>query len=336
VHDCDYNALCVDAIEGWTCTCKEGWFGNGKVCDDVDVCAGGTHGCGAHSACVNGAGLSYECVCDTGYAPDSNGSCVDINECDAGSSGRRRRDILSSGVESDAPPVGCAPNSICTNTEGSFYCECESMYRDESIDNDGSLCKGPYCKAEYVSMVGYDDIRMVDENDNVCYDIDECEHELDNCHKHAKCTNTIASFTCECDLPWKGDGTSCFKKHNTWRLDQLETRIRKFIPLHFEQSYPRFSARMVTRFNTIMKKLDDMYERRVAECDLPEEEGELDPTQMDDPCRGSKQLTQNIATWAQKWTIPCGKRAHRDPVFADRITRWMDKIQGKLQEKAEC
>ena len=169
LHDCDYNARCDDDIDGWICTCNDGWYGNGKICDDVDVCAGGTHGCGAHSTCVNGIGMSFECVCHTGYAPGSGGGCVDVNECVVGSPGRRRRDVFTSSIESGAPPVGCAANSMCINTEGSYYCVCDSMFRDESVANDGSLCKGPFCAAEYVSMAEYDDIRTEDENGDVCY-----------------------------------------------------------------------------------------------------------------------------------------------------------------------
>jgi len=45
-------------------------------------------------------------VCEAGYeANDDDTECIDVNECDDDSS--------------------CPPNSICTNTEGSFTCECE-------------------------------------------------------------------------------------------------------------------------------------------------------------------------------------------------------------------
>ena len=40
-------------------------------------------------------------------------------------------------------------------------------------------------------------------------DIDECERDLDDCHEHATCINTIGSFKCMCNPGSTGDGVNC-------------------------------------------------------------------------------------------------------------------------------
>merc|ERR1711973_922427 len=52
-----------------------------------------------------------------------------------------------------------------------------------------------------------------------CVDIDECKKGKDNCHKKAKCTNTLGSFTCECKEDYKGDGVTCEKIDDVCGID---------------------------------------------------------------------------------------------------------------------
>ena len=40
-------------------------------------------------------------------------------------------------------------------------------------------------------------------------DVDECEQDLDNCHKMAFCNNTLDGFSCHCLPGYVGNGTSC-------------------------------------------------------------------------------------------------------------------------------
>ena len=40
-------------------------------------------------------------------------------------------------------------------------------------------------------------------------DIDECVRGLNDCHSSASCTNTVGSFSCSCNHPFKGDGKTC-------------------------------------------------------------------------------------------------------------------------------
>ena len=40
-------------------------------------------------------------------------------------------------------------------------------------------------------------------------DIDECAEGTDNCDSNAACTNTLGSFTCECNNGYLGSGQKC-------------------------------------------------------------------------------------------------------------------------------
>ncbi|VDK54743.1 unnamed protein product, partial [Anisakis simplex] len=66
-NDCDPNAECVDVHPGrHFCTCKPGYIGDGKHCDDVDECSlPGV--CDAAADCHNTNG-SFRCICQPGYS----------------------------------------------------------------------------------------------------------------------------------------------------------------------------------------------------------------------------------------------------------------------------
>lgn len=73
---CHPYALC----DGFHCSCKDGFFGNGFNCSDIDECTDSrTHNCSV-GTCQNTIG-SYICLCPRGYI-HSHGSCVPFNECE--------------------------------------------------------------------------------------------------------------------------------------------------------------------------------------------------------------------------------------------------------------
>ena len=115
------NVVCSDEAscnaQTGQCECGAGYSGNGCNCIDVNECETGNYVCGANSSCVNNVG-GYDCECDSGYAMNSSGVCVDIDEC----------------AFSSIPP--CNPvNGSCQNTEGSYICSC-----NEGFDGDGVTC----------------------------------------------------------------------------------------------------------------------------------------------------------------------------------------------------
>ncbi|CAH3155022.1 unnamed protein product [Porites evermanni] len=77
---CDVNANCTNTQGSYFCTCKTGFSGDGKTCQDVDECVEGSHDCFPNFAtCVNIPG-SYNCVCSHSYAEDHTclpAECVD-------------------------------------------------------------------------------------------------------------------------------------------------------------------------------------------------------------------------------------------------------------------
>ena len=75
-HTCHANADCVDTIESYECTCKEGYSGDGVTsCVNIDECALGVDNCHALADCVDTVG-SFECNCMAGYSGDGITSCI--------------------------------------------------------------------------------------------------------------------------------------------------------------------------------------------------------------------------------------------------------------------
>ena len=86
MHDCDLHASCKDTIGSYKCQCNTGYAGSGLEddCHNIDECKLGTDDCnlkGENSAnCVDNDG-SFDCFCKKGYANNTEGLCVNKNEC---------------------------------------------------------------------------------------------------------------------------------------------------------------------------------------------------------------------------------------------------------------
>lgn len=65
-HDCNANATCTDTTEGFACTCKSGYSGNGDVCSAQVACGTTPSLCDANATCVGGS----QCVCNVGFVGD--------------------------------------------------------------------------------------------------------------------------------------------------------------------------------------------------------------------------------------------------------------------------
>eukprot|EP00933_Yihiella_yeosuensis_P080883 TRINITY_DN943_c0_g1_i2.p1 TRINITY_DN943_c0_g1~~TRINITY_DN943_c0_g1_i2.p1 ORF type:complete len:1016 (+),score=179.38 TRINITY_DN943_c0_g1_i2:96-3143(+) len=126
--NCHQQASCNDTDASFTCSCNEGYTGNGVNCQDSNECSRRLdHNCNAHANCTNTIG-SFTCKCSVGYS--GNGVvCADIDECK----------IMQR----------CSSNGKCSNTDGSFTCSCKEGY-----EGDGIACKPKGCDASIAPAHG--------------------------------------------------------------------------------------------------------------------------------------------------------------------------------------
>lgn len=220
LHDCHEHAVCsTPEIGEYICTCPGGFLGDGLNCVDINECELAIHTCNDEEECVNTVG-SFQCVCPEGYRrDDETDSCVDVNECrdlEYDICGEFGDCINTPGSFTCNCPKGfsktnetycedidecsqsiqkqiksgnrmiwrkfttCGQNSYCTNTPGSYTCECFSGYKRNA--------------------------------EGTCVDVDECSrggHLL--CDRNAKCINTPGSYTCLCNLGYAGTGEKCLQ-----------------------------------------------------------------------------------------------------------------------------
>ncbi|XP_029647084.1 mucin-like protein [Octopus sinensis] len=67
---CSVNAICSSLNENYTCTCKDGFEGDGFTCKDINECERKEYkNCSIHGECTNNLG-SYNCTCKTGWTGD--------------------------------------------------------------------------------------------------------------------------------------------------------------------------------------------------------------------------------------------------------------------------
>ncbi|XP_068719496.1 adhesion G protein-coupled receptor E1-like [Montipora capricornis] len=195
---CVETANCVNTEGSYLCECKNGYFGDGTTCEDIDECSSPDgNNCSVYSSCNNTDG-SYICTCNRGFTGDGF-TCSDQDEC-----------FIDEG--------GCADTANCVNTEGSFFCECKNGYvGDGTICADVDECSSPganncslnaTCSNTNGSYTCACNKGFSGDGFN-CSDKDECVADRGGCVETANCVNTEGSFHCECKRGYSGDGTTC-------------------------------------------------------------------------------------------------------------------------------
>uniref|UniRef100_A0A672MNF2 Signal peptide, CUB and EGF-like domain-containing protein 2 n=1 Tax=Sinocyclocheilus grahami TaxID=75366 RepID=A0A672MNF2_SINGR len=103
---CHIDAICQNTPTSYKCTCKTGFKGDGKHCEDIDECDLEYNGGCVHE-CNNIPG-NYRCTCLDGFHLAHDGhNCLDVDEC-----------IFNNG--------GC--QHVCINTMGSYECRCKEGF----------------------------------------------------------------------------------------------------------------------------------------------------------------------------------------------------------------
>jgi len=155
LDDCDPDPCaagygeCVDLGQhAYVCDCEDGYSGE-RCTMDVDECTMGSHACSTHAHCLNQFG-TYVCDCFAGHFGDgeSCGLCTKCPEgwaetAKCGLTDRECENMNECALQSD----NCHVNAQCTDTLGSFLCECRndplalSEQGTKLWTGDGTQCK---------------------------------------------------------------------------------------------------------------------------------------------------------------------------------------------------
>uniref|UniRef100_A0A8D3C0L4 Signal peptide, CUB and EGF-like domain-containing protein 3 n=1 Tax=Scophthalmus maximus TaxID=52904 RepID=A0A8D3C0L4_SCOMX len=103
---CHIDAICQTTQGSYKCTCKAGFRGDGKHCEDTDECDLEFNGGCVHE-CNNIPG-NYRCTCHDGFNLAHDGhNCLDVDECKFNNGGCQH---------------------TCVNTMGSYECRCKDGF----------------------------------------------------------------------------------------------------------------------------------------------------------------------------------------------------------------
>jgi hypothetical protein len=186
---CDVNAVCTISSSGLlSCFCQTGYEGDGKTCTDINECAA--------ALIINPQNdpTCSACVC----AADSF-CCNNWNFlwCDACASGKKTNWCPANSCNDECfdknPLNGCDDNATCSNTEGSFTCECKEGY-----EGDGVTCKTENpCNAQPC------------QNGGTCQDSDgaACQNET-GCGDPV-CLDAVCTFDSFCCNFWDANCAQC-------------------------------------------------------------------------------------------------------------------------------
>ncbi|XP_059564824.1 signal peptide, CUB and EGF-like domain-containing protein 2 isoform X4 [Myotis daubentonii] len=219
LDDCHTNALCQNTLTSYKCSCKPGYQGEGRQCEDIDECENELKGGCVHD-CLNIPG-NYRCTCFDGFMLAHDGhNCLDVDEC----------------LENNG---GC--QHTCLNTLGSYECRCKEgfflsdnqhtcIHRSEEglscmNKNHGCshICKeAPKGSVACECRPGFE----LAKNQRDC--ILTCNHGNGGC-QHS-CEDTAEGPECSCHPQYKmhTDGRSCLEREDT-ALEVMENNATSVV-----------------------------------------------------------------------------------------------------------
>ncbi|XP_070240002.1 signal peptide, CUB and EGF-like domain-containing protein 2 isoform X4 [Bos mutus] len=205
LDDCHINALCENTPTSYKCSCRPGYQGEGRQCEDIDECENELNGGCVHD-CLNIPG-NYRCTCFDGFTLAHDGhNCLDVDEC----------------LENNG---GC--QHTCLNVMGSYECRCQEgfflsdnqhtcIHRSEeglSCMNKNHGCSHICMEAPKGSVAcecrpGFE----LAKNQRDC--ILTCNHGNGGC-QHS-CEDTAEGPECSCHPRYKmhSDGRSCLERED--------------------------------------------------------------------------------------------------------------------------
>lgn len=184
------------------------WPETWGACTDPDVCVNGEETdelCAGEDAGLN-ARARRELVCENGQWTAAS-ACIDPDLC----------------TKNNTNPDECAVNERCILQDDSYICAC----RENFVEDEHGVCYLPpvcedgettaeTCEGEDAGLNGRAERLLVCEDgqwavQRGCVDPDECTQHGSDCHPDATCNNDAnpASFTCQCDAGFVGDGQLC-------------------------------------------------------------------------------------------------------------------------------
>uniref|UniRef100_G3S7F1 Signal peptide, CUB and EGF-like domain-containing protein 2 n=1 Tax=Gorilla gorilla gorilla TaxID=9595 RepID=G3S7F1_GORGO len=205
LDDCHADALCQNTPTSYKCSCKPGYQGEGRQCEDIDECGNELNGGCVHD-CLNIPG-NYRCTCFDGFMLAHDGhNCLDVDEC----------------LENNG---GC--QHTCVNVMGSYECCCKEgfflsdnqhtcIHRSEEglscMNKDhgcSHICKeAPRGSVACECRPGFE----LAKNQRDC--ILTCNHGNGGC-QHS-CDDTADGPECSCHPQYKmhTDGRSCLERED--------------------------------------------------------------------------------------------------------------------------
>ncbi|XP_078703010.1 von Willebrand factor D and EGF domain-containing protein-like isoform X1 [Branchiostoma floridae x Branchiostoma belcheri] len=181
------NGTCIDLVNGYNCTCAEGYIGSRCDVTVDNRCA--LEPCFPDVSCVNLEDGGYSCGrCPSGYI--GNGyECEDLDEC-------------RSGIHN------CL--HVCNNLPGTYECTCPDgfvLISDDCIDVDECGLELDECSYHCTNTNGSYTCGCpagftLNPDGRTCDDVNECTSSP--CQNGGECQDGVNQYTCSCARGWFG------------------------------------------------------------------------------------------------------------------------------------
>ena len=104
-------------------------------------------------------------------------------------------------------PSSCDAKASCTNSRGSYSCDCK-----RGFTGNGTACQGMLNILRFGCFCRFSQCKWSKVKKNPWFlslDIDECSADPSQCDVNANCINNDGSYLCTCLQGFTGNGTIC-------------------------------------------------------------------------------------------------------------------------------